>query len=321
MDESKKTTLGIVSLIALYVGISLFNIYYVVEMVMFPIIAIPCIIYFLKHRLDIKEHIVFQLCIVLGIYIVTGDLLCVTIYLMSVLVPSVIITNLYKRGYTLPNTVMASTVIFSGVVFLFYMVMKQLGIDFEAKYLEGLDQIKTIWISEIDKLVVSQSQMLDQEVINEVKSIVSYMIDSMKPIYSATIFINITMSMGIILIISNSIARIKNKKLPSAKQFLEFRLSRTTILLLLVSVLVVASGSGGTWEVVGLNIMVLLTNLFQVVGLLALIGLLSKIKFSKALKVFGYIMIFILFISSSGMMMTFGCLDTLFNYRKVKIVV
>ena len=324
MEEAKKITSGIVGLIALYVGISLTGIYYMLEIAVFPIIAIPCIVYFIRHTLDLKEHVAFQLCVTLGIYIVTGNIVCIAIYLMSVFIPAIIVSTLYKRGNSLPNTVMATTVIFSIAVFGFFMIMKQIGIDFEEQYREGLNQIKKIYISEIDKLLLNQGNIITPDIISqisEVKTLIPDLIEAMKTVYSATILMLIMTSAGIITIISSSIARIKNKRLPSVKQFLEFRLSKVTILILLISVIVVTSGNNDIWSILGLNMMWFLSNIFQIVGVLAAIGLVTRIKSSTGLKILAYTMVFILVVCFSEMMMTFGCLDTLFNYRKTKIVV
>ena len=321
MGEAKKTTFGVVALIGIYIALSFIGMYYMVEIVVFPIVAIPCIVYFIRHTLDLKEHIAIQICILLGIYIVTGNLFCMIVYLISVFIPAIIISNLYNREYTLPSIVMVTTVVFSAVIFIFLTIMKPMGIDFEAQYISSLDSMKDIFTSELDKLEMGKSETLVPEVIIKSKELIDYMIYAMKKLYSSTIIVSIMFSMGVIVMISNTLARISNKRLPSIRQFLEFKLSKITVLLFFCAVLAAAGTTEDIWMVLGLNIMMLLSNLFIVVGLFALIELVSRIKNSVGLKAIAYAMVFILFIRYNSIIMTFGCLDTLFNYRKAKIVV
>ena len=73
--------------------------------------------------------------------------------------------------------------------------------------------------------------------------------------------------------------------------------------------------------ILDMNLMYFLMSLLQIVGTLALIALLRKTSANSMAKGIGYIAIVFLFIFFPYITMFFGCLDAIFNYRKVKIVV
>lgn len=95
------------------------------------------------------------------------------------------------------------------------------------------------------------------------------------------------------------------------------------VLILFISMIAIASNGneGARWSILGLNVAFFLMTLFQITGALALVGILSRTKISKGIKIIGCVTIFLLLSISPYLVMFFGCLDTIFNYRKVKIVV
>ena len=142
-------------------------------------------------------------------------------------------------------------------------------------------------------------------------------------IYGALIVIELVVSCSVVVVILNAIARRKDKALPKINELLKFRISRVAVLILVGSMLLMSMGTGDdtAWNILGLNIQFFLIFLFQIAGALALIALLVKSSMGKGIKIIGSIIVLILMFISPTIVMLFGCLDSLFNYRKVEIVV
>ena len=97
MDTNVKGLIGRICLMALYIVLSAVGMYYAIGIVLFPVIAVPCIVYFINNQLDIKQHVGFQAIVSIGIYLITGNFICVLVYLLSVCIPTYIILYFYKQ--------------------------------------------------------------------------------------------------------------------------------------------------------------------------------------------------------------------------------
>ncbi len=327
MDTNVKGLVSRVCLMTLYISLSVLGLYYAIGLVLFPIIAIPCIIYFINNKIDRKQHLLFQMIVSIGIYLITGNFICILIYLVSVCIPTYIILYFYKEKFPLPNIIMYSTICLAIVVLVFFMVMKALGIDFEAEYIYILNDIKEVSTANIEKILTIQNPHLTSsniaELSIEMKQLIKSVISAMQSLYSALIILQLLLAVGISVIIGNVFLRRKNKGLPSLRELINFKLSKVSLLILFISMmgLVSLSNENSSWAIVSLNIVFFLMTLFQIIGTLALIGLLAKSGISKGIKVTGYITVILLASISPDLVIVFGCVDTLFNYRKAKIVV
>ena len=327
MDTNVKGLVSRVCLMTLYISLSVLGLYYAIGLVLFPIIAIPCIIYFINNKLDRKQHLLFQMIVNIGIYLITGNFICILIYLVSVCIPTYIILYFYKEEFPLPNIIMYSTICLAIVVLVFFMVMKALGIDFEAEYIYILNNIKETSIANIEQVLTVLNPQLTPSNITELsiemKPLIKSVIDLMQLAYSALIILQLLLSVSLSVIIGNVFLRRKNKGLPSLRQLLDFRLSKISLLILVISMigLVSTSNENSSWALLSLNIVFFLMKLFQIIGVLALIGLLTKTSIRKMIKVIGYITVVLLVLILPDLVIVFGCVDTLFNYRKAKIVV
>lgn len=327
MDSNAKSIVSRICLIAIYIALGLVGLYHAVGLALFPIIAVPSIIYFITNKLDKRQHIVFQLIVSVGIYLVTSNLICILVYLVSVCVPTYVILYFYKEEFPLPNIIMYATLSLAVVVLVFFVLMKYLGIDFEAYYLSILESIKDVPLDSIKEWLVVQNTNLTSsnvtELSLEMKQLINSVVDAMQSIYSALIILQLLITTGIAVIIVNIVIRHKNKKFPSLVELLNFRLSKMSVLILFISTIAIASNGdeSARWSILGLNVAFFLMTLFQMVGALALVAMINRASISKGIKVLGLFTVFILLSLSPYLVMFFGCLDTIFNYRKVKIVV
>ena len=162
-----------------------------------------------------------------------------------------------------------------------------------------------------------------QTVINQMIETVKASMEMLKTFYPAIIVSQIIISFAVTVMFFNTLARRKVQGLPKTGQILEYRLSKIAVVLLLLTMLAsdLSGSSSSVMLVLAFNLMSFLANLFEITGVLSLIALLKRTSINGGIKVLGYIGIILLFIISPYLLMFYGCLDAIFNYRKVSIVV
>lgn len=331
MEQDKKNVIKFIGIMIIYILLSALGIFSVVGTALFPIVALPFALYCMRNKIDVQLHVIFHVTVSIAIYLIMHSILGVLIYLMSVVIPTYIILFLYKQELPLPNIIMQGGLILAVVVFVYFAVLKGFGIDFEALYGSGLDALNQVVVSSADYVVqtnvtASMTQADIQaikEAMNLVKEIMNANVGMLKTLYASVIVSQVVMSFAISVILLNAISRHKNKTLPSTDQILKFRVSRVAVLLLMLTMVFsdMSGSTSGAMPVLILNLMNFLYSLFEIVGVLGLIALLRRTSINPMVKIFGYIAIIVLSIMLPYFMMFYGCLDAIFNYRKVDIVV
>lgn len=327
MNLNVKSIGSIICLAAIYIGLGIVGLYHAIGVVLFPIIAVPAIVCFIKDTLNKEQHIILHMIIGVGIYLTTNNLICILIYLLSVCIPSYVIIYFYRQEYPLPNIIMHVTLALAIVVLSFFMLMKYFGLDFESYYLETLENIKYIFLDNVQEWLTIQNTNLSSSNLAslslEMRQAINSVIAIMEAVYSALIILQLLIASGITVIVVNVIIGYNDKKIPSLKQLLSFRLSKVSVLILFISTITISlNGDVATnWSILSLNITFFLMTLFQMVGTLALVAIVGKADINRGIKIIGLVTIVILLLMSPYLVMFFGCLDTIFNYRKVKIVV
>ncbi|MBE6024027.1 MAG: DUF2232 domain-containing protein [Cellulosilyticum sp.] len=328
MEEDKKNVIKLIGIMLIYILLSALGVFGQMGVVLFPIVGLPFALYCMKNTVSKKLHVLFHVVVSIAIYLVMHSILGVLIYLVSVVIPAYVILFLYKQELALPNIMMYGGLILSAVVFVYFALMKNLGLDFEAQFAAMLDSMNQEFAVALDQLgkmgnVSGVSAAELQTSIVQLKEMMSASLNLLKSFYPAIVVSQIVMCFVITLLILNPLVRRKNKALPYTKQIFEFRLSKMAVLLLVLSMLLsdVNTTSSGAILVLALNLMSFLANLFEIVGALSFIALLSRTGLNGGVKVLGYVVIVMLFMISPYLLMFFGCLDAIFNYRKVSIVV
>lgn len=327
MNINARSIGSMLCLVAVYIVLGMLGIYHAMEIVLFPIITIPLIVYFIRNRLSKIQHIVFQSIIIIAVYLTNSSMNCVLIYLAGICIPAYVILYLYTEELSLPNIIMYATVLLSAVTLSFFIIMKYMGMDYEAYYLDVLDIIKNISIDDIQEWLLSQNLGLELNSIAqlslEMKQTMKSVIEIMQIVYSGLIILQLLITTGITVIIVNMIIRRKNKQTHSLVELLNFRLSKISVFILFISTMIIALNRDGLtrWSVLSLNVAFVLMALFQIAGAFSLVAIVSRAHINKGIKILGIITILILLSISPYLVMFFGCLDTIFNYRKVKIVV
>ena len=328
MEQDKKNVIKFIGLMIIYILLSALGIFGLMETVLFPIIAVPFALYCVKNKIDKSWHIIFHVIVSIAIYLMMHSILGILIYLVSVVIPVYIILFLYKQEMPLPNIMMYGGLILAGIVFVYFSVMKGIGFDFEVQFGASLDALNSDFAVTLDSIVrmgdTSGVSSVELEAgIAELKNYIGMNIEALKTFYAAIVVSQVVMSFSATVLIVNAIARRRNKTLPRTGQILEFRVSKMAVLLLVLSMLIkdLNIGSAGAIQVLTLNLMIFLISLLQIAGMLSLIALLRRTSVSQGIKVLGYIGVILLFTMLPGLLMFYGCLDAIFNYRKVSIVV
>lgn len=331
MEQDKKNVIKLIAVMIIYILLSALGVFNAVGSVLFPILALPFAYYCVRNKMTVLFHIGFHVIISMVIYGITQNIVCILIYFVSVVIPAYIILVLYQQKMALPNRIMYGGLGLAGVIFVFFTVIKYLGMDFEAQFGAALDEMNhelVTTLESVTKLASTAGQSVAsvaelEHSIALMKETLSMSVDTFKAFYAAIIVTQIVICFAVMLIIVNALLRRKMSDIPGIGQLLEFRISKVAVLLLVACMLMVdlEGESSGTMLILALNLMSFLANLLEVAGVFGLIALLKRTSINQGLKVLGYIGIALIFIISPYILMFFGCLDAIFNYRKVSIVV
>lgn len=328
MSQNIKHTGSFMALITLYLLLAIIGCFSQITSVFFPIVALPLIIYCIRNKMTLREHSLFHM--IVGLFILMdssygGSLL---IYIMAVILPTYIILYLYSCEVKTPNIIMYVGISLSVVIFILSMVVKRTGIDIEMYYYKVIDEMGEMLIGSIDsmlKTVATDSSMLNElnTTQQELKTIILQNNQLLKTLYPSVMVLQMFLSSSIIVIMVNASIKMKNKLYRGNRELLEFRVSKMAILLLIMTMIGRESEyfSGQAMSLLSINVINVLINLLQVAGILAIISIVVKTSISRALKVLIYIVIAISFVLFPSLSLFLGCLDTIFNYRKVKIIV
>lgn len=312
MEEDKRNIIKLICLMILYILLSAIGVFGQIGTVLFPILAVPFAIFCIKHKIPVQWQVMFHLAVGISIYLVMNHILSVLIYVMSIVLPIYIILFLYKQEVPLPNMMMYGGLVLSVFIFVYFSFMKGLGLDFEAYFSAIVDLV--------DKECIA---LLENGPNPQLKDVVHTSLQTLRILYPTMIILQVTFGFSLTLLIVNSFVRRSIKKLPSSKEIFAFRLSKVAVLLLFASMLLsdLKDQFSPAILVLALNVMNFLIILFECVGLLSLIAIITKAPIHLGLKLLGYLATILLFLIAPQIFMFYGCLDSLFNYRKVSIVV
>ena len=328
MEAGKKSVVKFIGMMIIYILLTALGIFSQEVTVLFPIFSLPFALYCMRNELTTAMHGIFHVTISIVIYLLMGNLYCILIYGVGVVIPTYMILYLYKQELALPNMMMYTGLGLAAVVFVYFAIMKLVGVDFEIQFSAALDEVNQTFTNTMDQALqmnltagVSTSEL--QQAAMQMKEVVTSGIEALKALYAAIIVFHMVIASSITVMLLNAMARRKDKTLPRLREILEFRVSKAAVFLLMACMLLLDLNlnSQASILILELNIMWFLMNLLQIAGTLGLIGLVSHSSARFSIKILGYLAIIILFMVSPYIVMFFGCLDALFNYRKVKIVV
>lgn len=322
MNQGSKSVMSFIGLMLIYILLALLGFYKAAGIMLFPILSIPLALCLIKNELALGVDFLFNIAIISGIYFLTNNIESVLVYVISVCVPAYAVTILYKRGTPLPNMIMYLLVTVATIIFIYLAVMKQVGVDYKAQFITLMDESKKMYFEALRMMVESKTvpSVLEASVMKEVFTLV---ISTIKQIYPSLILTSCMILAAIEAILIILLAGKKEERVYSLKQLLNFRLSKVTVLIFFIAIIAIVfvKDTNAIVSELSLNLFFFLETLMKTMGIISIIVLLKRAPISVALKIVGYFVLIILIITPTTLLMMFGCLDTLFNYRKAEIIV
>ena len=323
MKQDTRRTLMLCFLLAFYIVIAILGVYSIGSILLLPILGIPLTLYMIMNTAEMGTHILYNVATLLSVYAITGKIESSLIYLIGIGVPAYAVSYFYKKKYPLPNTIVYAGVI-SAIAFLLYQgIMKAVGINYELQYMVYMEQLKTLLLPVAVSQFMATAGIANKGFEVQITQMLIGNFDLIKQLFAAMLIINAFICTVIQVIITHIILRRKDKALPTLGQLLEFRMSRVLLIILAVAIFLMAMTTdalSGTM-ILGVNVVVVIYMLFMLVGLLSVIGIIKKSSINKGVKIISGIFLGVIILFSPTLLILFGFLDTIFNFRKVTIVV
>lgn len=323
MKQDTKGTLTLCALLVFYIVIAILGIYSIGNTILLPILAVPLTLYMIKNTLGINTHILYHVAVLLSIYALTGRIESLLIYIVGIGVPVYAVSYYYKKKYPLPNTIMYAGVISAAAFLLYQVIMKEFGVNYELQYILLTEELKTVLLPMIISQFTAASSIVDKGVEVQIAQTFIGNFDLIKQLFAAMLIINAFICTIVQVLITHVILRRKDKELPTLGQLLDFRVSKVLLVILAGAIFLMAMTTdslSGTM-ILGVNLVVVIYMLFMLVGFLSVIGIIRKSSINKGLKIISGIFLGVLIMLSPTLLILFGFLDTIFNFRKVTIVV
>ncbi|MEG0501511.1 MAG: DUF2232 domain-containing protein [Cellulosilyticaceae bacterium] len=311
-DIMKMTVIAIV-----YVILGVMGIYSNSLIFLLPLLVAPMTLYLMSDSINIRRDLILNVLIGILIYIFSGSLPEVILYTLNVIIPAYIVTTLYRKNLQVPQIVMYTSTAIAGILCIYIVGLRYLGIDYVQQYFDLLNMYQSVQ-SEVFRTLGIASEQKEM-----LKQLIEAQVSILRIVYPALVFIIIIWLIVIQVSVVTLIGKVKKWHLPSLRQLAQFKFSKITVILFVIAfILVQGTGMGDSdFSILGWNLYFLINSLYQFVGLISLVVLIKRSKGNKIVKVAGVIITFILVYLSPSMLMMFGLLDTMFNYRKVKNVV
>ncbi|WP_054742900.1 DUF2232 domain-containing protein [Cellulosilyticum ruminicola] len=310
-------------LLVFYIILAIPGIYNIGTTIILPFVVIPLTLYLIKNTLGYKTHILYHVATLLAIYALTASIESCLIYITGIIVPAYAVAYFYKKKYPLPNTIMYAGII-SGVACLIYQgLMKWLGMNYELEYILLIEELKNALLPIVTAQLTATSKVVDKGLEVQLVQMFIGNLDLIKQLFASMIIIHTFICTIIQVLITHIILRRKDKELPKFGQLLDFKISRLLLVVLAGAILLVATATDSlsSTMILGMNVVVIMYMLFMLLGLLSVIGIIKKSSINKGLKIISSIFLGVLIIVSPTLLILFGFLDTVFNFRKVTIVV
>lgn len=320
MNYNIKDIVKMTVIVVAYVILGSMRIYSDSLIFLLPLLAVPMTLYLMSNSINIKRDLILNILIGGLIYIFSGSLPEVILYTLNVIIPAYIVATFYRKKLEIPQLIIYTATAIAGVLCIYIVGLKYLDMDYVQQYFELLSMYQSV---QTEVFASIQGYGITSEQLSVLEKLVKAQVSILKIIYPAVMFIIIIWLVVIHVSIVTFIGRIRGWHIPSLKQLFHFRFSKITAVLFVVAFMLVQGTNMGdsAFSILGWNIYFLINSLYQFIGLVSLITLIKRSKGNKTMKVMGVIITLILVYLSPSMLMIFGLLDTVFNYRKVKNVV
>ncbi|OOB78723.1 MAG: hypothetical protein BEN19_08640 [Epulopiscium sp. Nuni2H_MBin003] len=285
---------------AIYLLLGVLSIYASLIIFFLPLLTIPLVKF--HHGIKLKsEYIVVDLITILLMYLLSDSLINIVTYTVMVLFPAYTIIKFNENRFVnYPYIILVIGVIIWGGLLLQEQVMRyEFGISL---YNEYMLMIKDV-LSQTATTVDDTAYYLLYEI--------------MGSIYEGTLF-------GSALLISFITVNITQKREGTdtvVNQLLNYRLSKFTMVLLIMTIWIIIMSPSYTVAEVGINLLTMLTIMFYATGMWGIVSLVIKAKLTTMAKIIFVTLLLLILPIISLVPMIYGMIDTIFNVRKAEIVV
>lgn len=326
MNQQVKQNLKLVLMITIYILLGVIGIYSTTLIFLTPILMVPMAIFLMSNKRNYKRDLLIHLIISIMLYLLTRSIAEPLLYIISVAVPAHIFVTCYRNKLALPQVAMYTGVCTVGV-FCFYAIgMKYFNIDYIQMYNTFLDTAKEQYTALINQAMKIQNQPISNDMEEQLllmRKQFSMSVDMLKYLYPS-LLLQIGIIIGVVsTIFMTLMGRIKKWRMLPLSQFVQFKFSRWMGILLVISsfIALFVGEDSMTTAALAMNLYSFTVYLLQIVGFIALIMLIRKSKLNSTTKTMSIVLSVLVFFMMPFIMMLVGLADTLFNFRKVDIIV
>ncbi|OOB77785.1 MAG: hypothetical protein BEN19_01220 [Epulopiscium sp. Nuni2H_MBin003] len=287
---------------AIYLILGILSFYSYLFILFIPVLIIPFIKYHTTNSLNI-QHILLDSLTILLMAILNPTTSDAIIYATLVILPAYILVRCYKeKEVKLPQIIMYLT-----VTTWVGLVIQMGAIDhYIYEYYTLIDEA-TIQM----QIAMSGFSATELVYFNEILTLQNYIL---KLIYPTFIFVVANLLSFITILLTYKI----NDKTTSLSQLLEYRLNRFTLCLIALGWIWFNHSMDYSLSVIGINLLVIMFFLYSLTGFFGIVSLV--VMNGRSL-----FMTFIAIIFFASFMpwffLIYGLIDTVFNVRKVKVVI
>lgn len=324
MDSRQKEYLWISIMTGFYILTGAMGIYDVSQIVLWPIFAIPMSLLLIKTKQ--KEAIGFigvMLCVIISIISTGGlNLIVISGFLLFILVPAFVVGILYCKETNISKIIIVTTTVMFLDSIIFLAIASFSGVDYLDVYFSSLDAFQSSWNATIRDM---KAQNLLPEIEDAEKvyaQVMGQAILQAKRTYPATLFIGSLVTSSLHLFMIQLVARMRSWKRPDIKEMVNVSLSPVSVWIFIgLWIIGPKIGGDGIWLFAAESMVSILLTLFQIMGLMSMIVLVMKINTKKLFRTLLIVMGVLSFVFNPILLVVIGCLDSLFNFRKVETLI
>lgn len=324
MNQDIKQYINVLIIITIYISLGLIGIYSSTLIFLVPLLMVPMAIYLMGTKKNYNRDLLMHAMIAGILYFVTRRLDEVLLYMISVAIPAHILVSCYRRKLSTPHIAIYTGIGTVGIFYLYIIGMKYLQVDYLQAYNTVLDTFKVEYIKMIEE-ITQMSNIPDDTLakIQLVKEQLPDVIDFFRYTYPAML-----LEAGVLIgllstIIITLIGRIKKWRMTPLTELVHFKFSKWMAALLVIAgiIIQVSSNEQEAMLALGINLFYFVSYLLQLIGIVAVIMLIKKSSWSSGLKMLSILLSVMMFLTTPFIIMIIGLGDTLFNFRKVDIIV
>ena len=321
MKLKQKEIIWVGLVIAFYILTGVMGIYDITKVITWPILAIPMSLLLIKTG---QNELVGMIGVMLALIISfintsSVNLAVISVFLLFILVPSFVMGTLYRKKVSIPQIIIGTTITIFLSTIIFMTFSKLLGVEYLEMYFASLDALQERVNNELNNQIVGELM----PAANNMKEIMGAAILQTKRTYPAGLFVMSLMTSTLHLLLVQLVAYVRSWDRPTMREILNVGLSPVAAwVLVALWFLIIRMGKTDTiWLFTAQSMLVVLFMLFQIIGMISLIVMIGKIGAKRIFRVLLTAISVFWFIFNPTFLVIIGCLDSMFNFRKVKTLI